>query len=124
MIRCLVLLAMLAPAWAHAAELVMFERADCPVCLRWDREVAPIYPKTPESHTATLRRVTLGTGTGIALAEPVRYTPTFVLVDDGHEVGRITGYLDDAMFWGLLDGLLKLIPQGALPGKPARDERG
>ena len=38
MIRCLVLLAMLAPAWAHAAELVMFERADCPVCLRWDRD--------------------------------------------------------------------------------------
>ncbi len=95
---------------ASAAELVMIERADCPVCLRWNREIAPIYPKTPESRTAPLRRVTLGHDPAIALTEPVLYTPTFILVDGRREVGRITGYFDDAIFWGLLEELLKTIP--------------
>ena len=97
----------------RAAELLMFERADCPVCMRWDREVAAIYPKTPEATAAPLRRVTLGAETGVRLAAPVRYTPTFVLVAGGREVDRITGYTDDAMFWGLLDRLLTLLPATA-----------
>jgi thioredoxin-related protein len=45
------------------------------------------------------------TSSGVTLATPVRYTPTFVVVDHGHEVGRITGYIDDESFWGLLDAL-------------------
>jgi hypothetical protein len=96
------------PVWA--GELVMFERADCPICLRWNLEIAAIYPKTPESATAPLRRVTLGTDAGVALTGPVRYTPTFVLVADGRELGRIVGYQDDATFWGLLDVLLARVP--------------
>jgi len=33
----------------------------------------------------------------------VRFTPTFVVVDNGREIGRITGYSNDDAFWGLLD---------------------
>ncbi len=44
---------------ASAAELVMFERAGCPWCRNWDREIATIYPKTPEGAKAPLRRVSL-----------------------------------------------------------------
>lgn len=109
--RPLLLALLLAPAAGAraapaAAELVMFERADCPICARWNREVGPVYPKTTEARAAPLRRVRLGEDSGIALTEPVRYTPTFVLAKDGREVGRITGYIDDAMFWGLLDRML------------------
>ena len=100
------LLAPIRAARADATELVMFERSDCPVCARWNREVAPIYPKTPEAKAAPLRRVTIGDDGGIALAEPVRYTPTFVLAKNGREAGRITGYMNDDMFWGLLDRML------------------
>lgn len=95
-----------ARAGQGTTELVMFERADCPICLRWNREIAPIYSKTPEAKAAPLRRVTVGDDGGIALAEPVRYTPTFVLSKNGREAGRITGYLNDDMFWGLLDRML------------------
>ena len=99
-----VLLLLVGPV--RAAELILFERADCPICLRWDREVAPIYPKTDEAARAPLRRVTLGSDPGVILREPVRYTPTFVLAVDGAERGRVTGYRDAATFWGLLNTML------------------
>lgn len=93
---------------ARAAELVMFERAGCVWCARWDREVGAIYADTREGRIAPLRRIDIGAGRGgeAALAAPVRYTPTFVLIDRGREIGRITGYGGDDAFWGLLDKML------------------
>jgi hypothetical protein len=38
------------------------------------------------------------------------YTPTFVLAENGEELGRIEGYPGDAFFWGLLERLLELGP--------------
>jgi len=96
---------------AFAAELVMYTRNGCPFCLRFEREVAPVYDRTPEGKAAPLRRVDLPAGgvRGEGLREPVIATPTFVLVEDGREVGRITGYLNDDMFWGLLGRLVAVI---------------
>ena len=59
----------------------------------------------------------------MALAEPVRYTPTFVLVAEGRELGRITGYRDDAMFWGLLGAMLRRLPV-AMPHRTGQGEPG
>jgi thioredoxin-related protein len=98
---------------ARAAELVMFEQVGCPWCQRWDREIAPIYGKTDLGRRAALRRVDITAARppdlrGIAA---VRYTPTFVLVDDGVEIGRIVGYIGEYQFWGLMDELIgKLKP--------------
>ena len=108
----------LAAPWMPAlgAELVMVERAGCVWCERWNRDVAPVYGKSDEGQRAPLRRVDLADGQpGLDLKEPVRFTPTFVLVEQGREVGRITGYLDDAMFWGLLGAMLARLEE-----KPAR----
>ena len=93
---------------AFAAELVMYTRDNCPFCRRFEREVAPVYAATPEGRAAPLRRIELPEGgvRGGGLNEPVIATPTFVLVDDGRERGRITGYLNDDMFWGLLGRLV------------------
>ena len=89
---------------AQAAELVMFERAGCVWCQRWDREIAPIYDKTDEAKVLPLRRVDIDRDklTDIKLASPVIYTPTFVVIDKGQEIGRINGYTNDMSFWGLL----------------------
>lgn len=98
----------LCPQGASASELLMFERAGCVWCQRWDREVAPVYGKTAEARMLPLRRIDVERqkATGVTLAAPVRYTPTFVVVNDsGQEVGRITGYSNDDMFWGLLGKL-------------------
>lgn len=117
---CLALPVVLWPAAASAAELVMFTRDGCPWCARFEREVGPIYPKTAESKLAPLRRVeVVAGGTAMAgLKEPVVAAPTFVLLDEGQEVGRITGYLGDDAFWGLLGKMLAAI------GSPRAQESG
>jgi thioredoxin-related protein len=95
------------PALCRASELVMFEQGGCVWCARWNREVGPVYDKTAEAKALPLRRVDIGqqSAAGITLAAPVIYTPTFVVVDNGREIGRITGFISDDAFWGLLDAL-------------------
>jgi thioredoxin-related protein len=98
---------------ASAAELVMFEQAGCPWCVRWDREIAPIYAKTELGRRATLRRVDSSAPRPADLVAigPLRFTPTFVLTDGGAEIGRIVGYSGEYQFWGLLEELVaKLKP--------------
>lgn len=97
----------LAGASACAGELVMFERKGCVHCLTFEREVAPVYAMTQEGRRAPLRRVDLAGGVpqDMVLAAPVRFAPTFVLVEEGREIGRITGYASDDAFWGLLGAL-------------------
>ncbi len=98
---CLTLVS-LKPTFAQTFELVMFERSGCPYCVRWDREVGAVYPLTEQGRLAPLRKVNLDKGKpAIALETPVRFSPTFVLMKDGREVGRIVGYMDNAMFWGV-----------------------
>ena len=104
-----------APA-APAAELIMFEEKWCEWCERWERDVGVIYHKTAEGRRAPLRRIDIHDGppAGVTLVSRPQYTPTFVLVDRGREVGRIEGYPGEGFFWGLLGRLLgRLAPQPA-----------
>jgi hypothetical protein len=107
---------------ARAAELVMFEQKGCVWCQRFDREIAPAYGKTSEGKRAPLRR--------LDIAQPVppdlgfirreRFTPVFVLVEDGREIGRIRGYPGDTFFWGLLASLIERLDRGeSAPPEPA-----
>jgi thioredoxin-related protein len=103
------------PAHMQASELLMFEREGCVWCQRWDRDVGSIYHKTAEAKLLPLRRINTESQAArdITLASPVRYTPTFVVVDNGREIGRITGYVSDDAFWGLLAALAtRIIPPG------------
>lgn len=95
------------PAMSCAAELVMFQQGGCVWCAQWDRKVGPVYDKTAEAKLLPLRRVDISqqTAAGVTLAARVVYTPTFVVVDNGREIGRITGFINDEAFWGLLDAL-------------------
>jgi len=115
----LTLLLFLIAAWglpssvASAAELYMFRRVGCPWCAPWDREIGPAYDKTEIGRRAPLRMVDIyGEHPPIALKARIIYTPTFVLVEKGREVGRIEGYPGDQFFWGLLEGLLQQLPPG------------
>ncbi len=87
----------------------MFEQAGCAWCEAFDREIAPIYPKTEEGLRAPLRRVDTSQRLppDLAFIETERLTPLFVLVDRGHEIGRIRGYPGEDHFWGLLGVLMK-----------------
>ena len=107
LIACLALAANLMPVSARAAELVMFDSAGCIYCQRWERDVGRLYDKTAEAKILPLRRIDISrqSSSGVTLSEPVHYTPTFVVVDQGREVGRIEGFSSDDQFWGLLDGI-------------------
>ena len=91
------------PALAET-HLLMAEETGCAWCARWDREIAHIYPKTAEGKTAPLRRFNLhgAEPQDVTFAQPIRFTPTFILVRDGAEVGRIEGYPGEDFFWPLL----------------------
>lgn len=90
------------------AKLLMFEEPACEWCDRWLEEVGVVYHKTPEGRRAPLKRVMLYAKlpAEVRLKAPVTYTPTFVLLEGGQEVGRITGYPGEDFFWGYLGGLI------------------
>ena len=114
-IGALCMLAMLTGA-ADAAELVMYRRDGCPWCAKWDREIGPIYPKTDFSKRAPLRLINLDHDRDLPIAHgAIRYTPTFVLVENAKEIGRIEGYPGDEFFWPRLSNLLEALTQ---PGAP------
>ena len=100
------LVSLAAPAAAEV-RLLMAEERGCIYCARWNAEIAPAYPKTPEGQAAPLVRYDLHADEPPArIAYSVRYTPTFILVRDGVELSRIEGYPGEDFFWGLLGQML------------------
>lgn len=88
---------------AAEPQLLMAEESGCYWCAKWDEEIAHIYPKTSEGRAAPLQRFDLhGETPDVEFVNRVHFTPTFILVDDGKELGRIEGYPGEDFFWGLL----------------------
>ena len=98
----------LAPLQSWAAELIMINHPACPYCVQFNSEVLPGYANTGAGKQAPLRQVTLSAKWPADLAgiRPVYFTPVFILVEDGREVGRFAGYFEKEFFWGQLDQLL------------------
>jgi hypothetical protein len=104
---------------ALSAELIMLEEPGCGWCRLWLNEIGPGYPKTDEGRYAPLRRLRRADlpVAGVTLRSPVVSTPTFVLVENKREVGRITGYPGADFFYGLLGELLVRSPDWKRAGK-------
>lgn len=99
----------IAPRMAVAEmRLVMVEQPGCVYCRAWDTEVSGIYPLTREGKVAPLTRVQLHAPLpdGMQFGRPAVFTPTFVLLRNGVEVGRIEGYPGEDFFWGLLGQMM------------------
>ena len=101
---------------ATAAELLMFEDAGCPYCRRWHAEIGPGYAKSAEGQRAPLRRIDIRAELpqGVALTRRVTITPTFVLVDQGREIGRVAGYVGAEFFYELLDEVMRRLPAASV----------
>ena len=108
------LLALLLSPAVQAAELIVFQQKGCVWCQRFDREIAPAYARTAEGKRAPLRRVDIAKplpdDLGFVVRE--RFTPVFVLVENGAEFGRIRGYPGETFFWGLLANLVERLDRG------------
>lgn len=84
--------------------LVMVDDAGCVYCAQWDREVRQGYEASPEGRFAPLTRRRIGSPELAGIGR-LAYTPTFVLIVRGQEVGRIIGYGGADFFWGEVDRL-------------------
>jgi hypothetical protein len=106
----------------QAAELVMFERAGCEWCAAFDRDIAPIYNRSEEGLRAPLRRVdvTRPLPPDLAFIEVERFTPLFVLVEHGREIGRIRGYPGPESFWMQLSVLFDRLQRFGTGGERAQ----
>ena len=77
-----------------AAELLMFDDPGCVLVPPLERRDRAGLPALARGQQAPLRRIHIRdqAKAGVALASRINATPTFVLVEDGQEVGRIAGY--------------------------------
>jgi len=91
-----------------AAELIMVEQQGCYYCLEWKDQLGHIYPKTPEGKFAPLKTIDITEVDKIkGLQSDVIFTPTFVLMENDKELGRLEGYSSEDFFWELLEVILK-----------------
>ena len=108
-----------APVSALAeVRLLMGEQAGCAWCIRWHKEIGPIYPKTEAGRAAPLWTADIREPMpeGVTLKRPSTFTPTFVLLDGGNEVMRLEGYPGEDFFWGLIENALT--SQGYMEAAP------
>ncbi len=92
-----------------ALRLLMLDQTACEWCALWDAEVGQVYAKTAEGRRAPLQRSNIHKPLpeGVTLERRAHYTPTFVLLAEGREVGRIEGYPGEDFFYGLLQRLIE-----------------
>lgn len=97
------------PGAQPAAQLVMLEEDACPWCEKWNEEIGVVYAKTAEGRRAPLRRLNIHRPMpkDLAFLKPGNFTPTFILVSQGREIGRIRGHPGEDFFWGFLNQLIE-----------------
>jgi hypothetical protein len=98
----------LSPATANAAQdlhpsgqLLMVTSSHCPWCEAFEDEVGHGYARTKDAEILPLRRHDFYAAMPADLVHitPATMTPTFIILKNGEEVGRIIGYPGAELFW-------------------------
>ncbi len=81
-------------------ELIMFKTSICNHCAVFDQDVAELYKSHSLAKKAPWVNVNLDdAGTGkYHLSKPIEMVPTFVIMKNGKEIGRLPGVIDKFMF--------------------------
>jgi thioredoxin-related protein len=98
------------PLPANRRELVVFETADCDYCMLLRRDVLPEYLRSKRAAEVPVRFINVEVIDldQLPLSQPLTVVPTVVLMSEGYEVGRITGYIGPELFFHLVSRLLQL----------------
>ncbi|MEL6768808.1 MAG: thioredoxin family protein [Pseudomonadota bacterium] len=111
LLAALAVTALLAPGTGAAGEfrLLMLDQEACEWCAQWEEDIGGAYHLTAEGRIAPLTRASIHEPLpdGIELDRRAGFTPTFVLLEDGAEVGRLEGYAGADFFYPMLDRLLR-----------------
>lgn len=89
-------------------QLVVMEAPGCIYCDIFRRDVLPSYQVSERGKDTPVRFVDVNdvAKTGIELQSPIDILPTFVIVKDNHELGRIPGYMGPEDFFHSINYLL------------------
>lgn len=106
---CTILIIGLVSKSLFASELLIIEAEGCYYCEIWDKEVGSIYNDNKIGSLLPLRRVNIKTvrSRSLKAIKNVYFTPTFIVLNDGIEIGRITGYPGEGFFWGYLENIVE-----------------
>lgn len=89
-------------------EVVVVETPDCGYCKLFRSRVLPAYETSPQTRDVPVRFINasgLDDG-GVTLSGPVDVVPTAILVRDGIELGRISGYVGRENFFRSINHLM------------------
>ena len=99
-------------------QLLYIYSPDCGACMQFDRDIAPIYPKTDEAERLPITKILFTDWqagreplTECASA-PVVGTPTFIELKNCMELDRMTGYSHAELFWLGLRRMINRIESG------------
>lgn len=116
-----IIFSLLFSAPALAAELLMIHNPVCPFCKAFMNDVAPYYSETKHGKTLPLVVIDititeniewLKRELGAGNIKKIRGTPTFIIYDDGKEIGRVEGYGGKEWFYEKLDEAVEESVQG------------
>ncbi|MDX2159061.1 MAG: hypothetical protein SFW09_21360 [Hyphomicrobiaceae bacterium] len=95
---------------ASRLELIVVEVAGCTVCELVRLHIQPAYEASPRAREVPMRYIDIThiDETTIGLASHVSTVPTIVLMRDGREVDRISGYTGPSNFFSALSDLMEL----------------
>jgi hypothetical protein len=98
----------------RAAELVYVYSPGCAACGHFDQEIGRIYDRTDEATQAPITKIDFEHWAEHPLNscadDAVVGTPTFIMLNECHEVDRIVGYSNDELFWLALQRMLNRLP--------------
>ena len=93
-------------------ELVVMESPGCSYCDIFRRDVLPAYEASERGKELPVRFVDVNDAATakLELQTPVDIVPTFVIVKDNKEIGRIPGYVGPENFYHAINYLLSIAP--------------
>ena len=98
----------IAPPVDSSRELIVFEADNCIYCDVFRRDVLPDYLKSQRAAEVPIRFVNVSHIGALeqSLGSPLTIVPTVVLMNEGRETGRITGYTGPENFFRLIGHML------------------
>jgi len=100
----------------HVSELLMIHHPSCHYCKAFMREVVPTYNQTKQGKALPLHIMDVSNPENLAWVKEqmklrnikgIRGTPTFIIISNGKEVGRVVGYAGKDWFFERLDEAVK-----------------
>ncbi|MFM9851044.1 MAG: hypothetical protein ACKVP3_28445 [Hyphomicrobiaceae bacterium] len=97
-----------APAASAGLEFLVLEVKSCHICVLVRTHILPQYERSTTARDAPMRFVDLNAvdEAKLGLAAPVTTVPTIVLMREGQEVARLTGYTGPQIFFQAVPEML------------------